>query len=796
MGRSLTGGLLTTTKMAMVPVTEEKFVIVCRSPSYHPGDIRVLRVVRLPHDHAIRGLRNCILFSTKGKRPEPDKMGGGDLDGDKYLVVWHPTLLKYANELRNVEPAEYDDDNPTKAAGKSLVGQYDWIHYAAMADNALLGEVEHTFYRIAKKHGVKSAQIKELNALFSSLVDRHPTSLNAFVKLKNSVIGDMTMGACVWEAMTALQTESSTNFQRESPPNYLASYRKFRDSAAWQVLSMKISEYRHHFNECMHWSKVAETRFAIDQLGKCTLDLVRRADIGDAENENAEIREINDRESDVLSEFETLAYELFRVPIAGITEDARREKTIRTEQLSRKQAICSSHEEEMSLLSSEKDHLDKECEIANLQHKTRFEACRRRKILLEAKISEGAKWQLANLKARLDERSMAFASEEAALKEDLKTIENVLGGTWNRYIGGVFSTTGFRQATEQKATIRRRLETWAKEIAGLQKNLSLKQQELESELAVIRLLAESEERREMHALQGKNRELKIAKERVELNIADCKNRFSDRMNGIEKSRLHARVVTKESEASALYTDLECQDQDDCHIQSKLQAVIKEVKKCQLVMQVMFCPKVLTAAEDAIQELDDREEGLKLGRERILRQVAKTRHDWRAVLATEILSAQLRHDRWNTLLANLRRVYALEENRLLGLPSGGKRNDPMPVYCKRGELQRHLRSSQALIITAGTGCGKSTQAPQYIADDFSMYRGDSEPTHTPVRICCTQPRRVAAQNLARTVAKEYNTTLGHLVGFKVGSKGRAIADCVKISESTIIEFVTEGERLEG
>jgi hypothetical protein len=71
---------------------EEKFVIVSRSPSYHPGDIRVLRVVCLPEGHPVRGMSNCILFSTKGERPDPDKMGGGDLDGDKFLVVWHPIL--------------------------------------------------------------------------------------------------------------------------------------------------------------------------------------------------------------------------------------------------------------------------------------------------------------------------------------------------------------------------------------------------------------------------------------------------------------------------------------------------------------------------------------------------------------------------------------------------------------------------------------------------------------------------------------------------------------------------------
>jgi ATP-dependent RNA helicase DHX8/PRP22 len=89
-------------------------------------------------------------------------------------------------------------------------------------------------------------------------------------------------------------------------------------------------------------------------------------------------------------------------------------------------------------------------------------------------------------------------------------------------------------------------------------------------------------------------------------------------------------------------------------------------------------------------------------------------------------------------------------------------------------------------------GKSTQIPQYIADDFYSYRGEVD--DLPVRICCTQPRRLAAQLLAERVATEYKTSVGNLVGFKVGSRGRAKEDCVKIGKNTIIEFVTEGRQL--
>eukprot|EP00978_Attheya_sp_CCMP212_P026187 scaffold85671_cov54-Attheya_sp.AAC.5 len=118
---------------------------------------------------------------------------------------------------------------------------------------------------------------------------------------------------------------------------------------------------------------------------------------------------------------------------------------------------------------------------------------------------------------------------------------------------------------------------------------------------------------------------------------------------------------------------------------------------------------------------------------------------------------------------------------------------MPVYAKRAELQKALKESDVVIVTAGTGCGKSTQLPQYIiADDFY--------THTPilpndqrhfVRICCTQPRRLAAQGVAKRVADEYLTSLGKLVGFRVGKRGSGTAESQKVCEITKIEFVTEG-----
>lgn len=63
-------------------------IIVTRSPALHPGDIQNVRMVTPPLGHALKRLRNCIVFSQKGTRDLPSQLSGGDLDGDLYNVIW------------------------------------------------------------------------------------------------------------------------------------------------------------------------------------------------------------------------------------------------------------------------------------------------------------------------------------------------------------------------------------------------------------------------------------------------------------------------------------------------------------------------------------------------------------------------------------------------------------------------------------------------------------------------------------------------------------------------------------
>ncbi|KAF6762282.1 RNA dependent RNA polymerase-domain-containing protein [Ephemerocybe angulata] len=69
-------------------------VLLGRNPCKLPTDVRKWKAVDKPELH---GLVDVLVFSTKGKKRAADWLAGGDYDGDKAMVIWHPELVEPFN---------------------------------------------------------------------------------------------------------------------------------------------------------------------------------------------------------------------------------------------------------------------------------------------------------------------------------------------------------------------------------------------------------------------------------------------------------------------------------------------------------------------------------------------------------------------------------------------------------------------------------------------------------------------------------------------------------------------------
>lgn len=79
---------------------------------------------------------------------------------------------------------------------------------------------------------------------------------------------------------------------------------------------------------------------------------------------------------------------------------------------------------------------------------------------------------------------------------------------------------------------------------------------------------------------------------------------------------------------------------------------------------------------------------------------------------------------------------------------------LPAWEARARVLEAVARSQVIVISGETGCGKTTQVPQFILDDaLEQGRG------ADCNIICTQPRRISATSVARRVAQERGEKCG-------------------------------------
>ncbi|XP_074666136.1 putative ATP-dependent RNA helicase DHX34 isoform X1 [Strix aluco] len=97
---------------------------------------------------------------------------------------------------------------------------------------------------------------------------------------------------------------------------------------------------------------------------------------------------------------------------------------------------------------------------------------------------------------------------------------------------------------------------------------------------------------------------------------------------------------------------------------------------------------------------------------------------------------------------------------------------LPIAQYRERLLRAVAESQVVVVAGDTGCGKSTQVPQFL-----LAAGYSH-------VACSQPRRIACISLAKRVGYESLNQYGDEVGYQIRFESRR-------SPATRVLFLTEG-----
>ncbi|CAM6094943.1 unnamed protein product [Calypogeia fissa] len=86
---------------------------------------------------------------------------------------------------------------------------------------------------------------------------------------------------------------------------------------------------------------------------------------------------------------------------------------------------------------------------------------------------------------------------------------------------------------------------------------------------------------------------------------------------------------------------------------------------------------------------------------------------------------------------------------------------IPSWIERQKIVDSIANNRVIVLTGETGCGKTTQVPQFILEDAEM-RGVGSDVH----IVVTQPRRIAAISVAERVAWERGEAVGKSVGYVI------------------------------
>ncbi|KAB8472942.1 hypothetical protein FH972_025307 [Carpinus fangiana] len=104
----------------------------------------------------------------------------------------------------------------------------------------------------------------------------------------------------------------------------------------------------------------------------------------------------------------------------------------------------------------------------------------------------------------------------------------------------------------------------------------------------------------------------------------------------------------------------------------------------------------------------------------------------------------------------------------------EKRSKLPITSFRNVITSTIDSHQVVLISGETGCGKTTQVPQFLLD-YMWSKGEA------CKIVCTQPRRISATSVAERICYERGVNVGVDIGYKIrlesmGGRNSSIVFC--------------------
>ena len=749
-------------------------VVVYRSPSYSPGDIQVLKGINPEKMSSVSKLKNVIIFSTNGLRPDPDKLSGGDLDGDLYLVIWDKRVLEFSNSIRNIPAASYNvPEQSLKYSSRTAeYNRTSWVRYVAQWENSLLAQIDSTYFKLASMKGINSQDCRELSALFSRAVDQTPSDLDQLRTKMAISTRTVDQGPFVqdieelpiWERMLIKQSLLLSNLKTRNTYLDVADWNTFFETLVdknepqiEQILNdinitqsatdKQIEKIKHswfllsskHFKPTL--PRVLSSQGIENETPMCVFDCVEKNCPKDHPH--------------TLDWYncwtETVKLEL-DVFIEPIRDEIAKLNEIVIEQERRLKSTLTLYAEQYEQIKQQKLVLMEKYEIVQ-KHINK----------IRATFQKSREIGQLNLKL-----------EEIKKKREPGFFEYWLGVLMNMLN---FLLRRDRQLTAEEKQLLKEYQRVETDIGKAKDSLStlltaeqFSYQEMENEIGPLFQTPKLEFGVSASEIQAREKSCDVMKQNIIDKSKSCKYPSVDDVVYKAEMALKSNMVKLKNQQSRLTADKmrikavldlfdssvpsdESQPVHVLHlktlndklldIEEKLEAAGKSSIQLQHNLDDAYSYKTHQETLEKIEKESEKVNPFNLALCAVLNEVNSRFDFYRADQS----------DRRSISNQELKMCLRRERNRCRQECS----NNKLPIFSKRFQIMSVLKEHNALIVVAETGSGKSTQVPQYLADDLHQVLKQLSLKMFP-KIVCTQPRRVAATSIADRVSLEYSGSI--------------------------------------